>query len=435
MQIIPIKIRGKLAMYNAPCPKPIVKDNTDYIVQFDLSESDFTEGRKYLVVITGDGQDDPVPFTGNTCALRAFGSRDGNAVQIGIYEGDLSTTTSATIRLTDSILSLDVPSSEPEPADIMPIIDDADDITDEDTMYIIPIGGVKSFVTIAVLKELFGEGGGGGSGGGGENEIFDVYYNRTTYSEVAEAYSDGKALRLHYDDALSQTATMWLAYVQGSGRDLPTFYFFGWGDVYYIRRISLTESGWSGALSFELASAMELAGKQDALTAGTGITIAYEGEGLSRVLKIFADLAQTVDALTSTKAPTNGAVISYVADQLSGLTVPTKVSELQNDSGFVNASGAASAAPVQSVNGQTGNVNLTIPQPLSPSTSNPAMDGTASAGSSSAYARGDHVHPTDTSRQSTANLVTALSSASTDAQYPSAKCVYDAIIGAIEEAY
>lgn len=35
---------------------------------------------------------------------------------------------------------------------------------------------------------------------------------------------------------------------------------------------------------------------------------------------------------------------------------------------------------------------------VSPYTSNPAMDGTASAGSSDDYARGDHVHPTDTSR-------------------------------------
>ena len=35
---------------------------------------------------------------------------------------------------------------------------------------------------------------------------------------------------------------------------------------------------------------------------------------------------------------------------------------------------------------------------ISPYTSNPAMDGTASAGSSSNYAKGDHVHPTDTSR-------------------------------------
>lgn len=39
-------------------------------------------------------------------------------------------------------------------------------------------------------------------------------------------------------------------------------------------------------------------------------------------------------------------------------TIPTKTSDLTNDSGFVNASGAAAAAPVQSVNGQTGAVTV-----------------------------------------------------------------------------
>ena len=39
-------------------------------------------------------------------------------------------------------------------------------------------------------------------------------------------------------------------------------------------------------------------------------------------------------------------------------TIPTKTSDLSNDSGFVNASGAAAAAPVQSVNGQTGAVTV-----------------------------------------------------------------------------
>lgn len=38
--------------------------------------------------------------------------------------------------------------------------------------------------------------------------------------------------------------------------------------------------------------------------------------------------------------------------------IPTKVSDLQNDSGFVDAAGAAAAAPVQSVNGQTGDVSV-----------------------------------------------------------------------------
>ena len=38
------------------------------------------------------------------------------------------------------------------------------------------------------------------------------------------------------------------------------------------------------------------------------------------------------------------------------LSIPSKTSDLNNDSGFVNAAGAAAAAPVQSVNGQTGAV-------------------------------------------------------------------------------
>ena len=83
-------------------------------------------------------------------------------------------------------------------------------------------------------------------------------------------------------------------------------------------------------------------------------------------------------------------------------TIPTKTSDLQNDSGFVNTSGAAAASPVQSVNGQTGNVTITVPAAASSGT--PAMDGTASRGSSDNFARADHVHPTDTSRAAASDL-------------------------------
>ena len=40
------------------------------------------------------------------------------------------------------------------------------------------------------------------------------------------------------------------------------------------------------------------------------------------------------------------------------LAIPTDTSDLNNDSGFVDAAGAAAAAPVQSVNGQTGAVTI-----------------------------------------------------------------------------
>lgn len=65
--------------------------------------------------------------------------------------------------------------------------------------------------------------------------------------------------------------------------------------------------------------------------------------------------------------------------------IPSKVSDLTNDSGFVNANQAAAAAPVQSVDGRTGNVTT-----LSNATPSPL--GTASHGSANYAARADHVH-------------------------------------------
>lgn len=65
--------------------------------------------------------------------------------------------------------------------------------------------------------------------------------------------------------------------------------------------------------------------------------------------------------------------------------IPSKVSDLTNDSGFVNANQAAAAAPVQSVNGRTGDVTT-----LSNATPSPL--GTASHGSANYAARADHVH-------------------------------------------
>lgn len=46
-------------------------------------------------------------------------------------------------------------------------------------------------------------------------------------------------------------------------------------------------------------------------------------------------------------------------------------------------------------------ITFTASEGVSPYTSNPAMNGTASAGSSDLYSRGDHVHPSDTSKVST----------------------------------
>lgn len=57
----------------------------------------------------------------------------------------------------------------------------------------------------------------------------------------------------------------------------------------------------------------------------------------------------------------------------------TNTSDLTNDSGFITTAD--------------------IPEGAAASTTSPKMDGTAAVGTELAFARGDHVHPTDTSRQ------------------------------------
>ena len=77
------------------------------------------------------------------------------------------------------------------------------------------------------------------------------------------------------------------------------------------------------------------------------------------------------------------------------------IAQLQTD-----VSGKADAATTLAGYGITDAYTKTqvdgmIPSVPSAYTSNPEMDGTASPGSSTAWARGDHVHPSDTSKQDT----------------------------------
>jgi hypothetical protein len=73
---------------------------------------------------------------------------------------------------------------------------------------------------------------------------------------------------------------------------------------------------------------------------------------------------------------------------------------------FVMAAVAAATAGVSSFNGRTGAVSLIatdVTAVLPASTTTPTMNGTASPGTQAAWARGDHVHPVDTSRYAATN--------------------------------
>lgn len=81
------------------------------------------------------------------------------------------------------------------------------------------------------------------------------------------------------------------------------------------------------------------------------------------------NVIETIKVNNTALTPTSKAV---------NITVPTKTSEITNDSGFITSSD--------------------IPEGAAASTTTPIMDGTAAVGTELAFARGDHVHPTDTSR-------------------------------------
>lgn len=69
--------------------------------------------------------------------------------------------------------------------------------------------------------------------------------------------------------------------------------------------------------------------------------------------------------------------LSLFLDKMKAL-IPKKTSDIQNDSGFITID--------------------QVPEGAVASTTTPKMDGTASTGTESSFARGDHVHPSDTNK-------------------------------------
>ena len=87
--------------------------------------------------------------------------------------------------------------------------------------------------------------------------------------------------------------------------------------------------------------------------------------------------------------------------------------------------------------------NLTLPSDvvrdsaymhIDASTANPLTDGTAAVGVSTKYAREDHVHPSDTSREMVSNKTTVVLGTS-DSKYPTDKAVADFVNSSIDQTY
>lgn len=104
-----------------------------------------------------------------------------------------------------------------------------------------------------------------------------------------------------------------------------------------------------------------------------------DGTGLGTVWgRIKAWVAQYANITSSTS---NGSTTNTLNIGTNSVVIPNRTSELNNDAGFITDSD--------------------IPEGAAASSATPLMDGTASAGESNAFARGDHRHPSDTSKLST----------------------------------
>lgn len=80
----------------------------------------------------------------------------------------------------------------------------------------------------------------------------------------------------------------------------------------------------------------------------------------------------------------NGETQAIESGKVVNIKVPAKTSDLTNDSNFVTSD--------------------QLPTGIEASTIVPKMDGAASVGADPGFARGDHIHPTDTSRASKADV-------------------------------
>ena len=122
------------------------------------------------------------------------------------------------------------------------------------------------------------------------------------------------------------------------------------------------------------------------------------------------DIQQAIDKADNAQATADEAI--ELIEQVSGAT-PSDATPLVDGTATPGVSleysrgdhvhptdtSRASAANLTSLQNQVNNITVPVA-----SSDFPEMDGTASAGSSANYSRGDHVHPTDTSRASAANL-------------------------------
>ena len=109
-KVIEITIRNKVArIASSPI---IVGKNKDYIVRFDFDE-DWDKYDTKTARFSQDGECQDIIFAGNECSMPALDG--GKVVEVGVYAGDISTTTPAYLKVQKSIIDDDGVPADPQP--------------------------------------------------------------------------------------------------------------------------------------------------------------------------------------------------------------------------------------------------------------------------------------------------------------------------------
>lgn len=124
MNVIEISIKNKIAKTTSTIE--YVCGNSDYLIRFSFDEEWDAFDAKTARIINGDGEYYDVVFTGTECAMPII--EDAYAIKVGVYAGNLHTTTPAYVSAKKSILCGTGTPAEPAPdvyGQIMEKVDEA----------------------------------------------------------------------------------------------------------------------------------------------------------------------------------------------------------------------------------------------------------------------------------------------------------------------
>ena len=126
-------------------------------------------------------------------------------------------------------------------------------------------------------------------------------------------------------------------------------------------------------------------------TAAQGTAAGTALQSLSKTDGTYVKLTVGKNGTAGSIAVNDAAIGTALNAKADASTVPTKLSDLTNDTGFIT--------------------DDDIPEGAAASTTDPLMDGEVAVGTSNAFARGDHRHPSDTSKQ---DVITSTNKLSAD---------------------